>query len=306
MTQETDAFICHASQDKDSFVRPLAKTLRRLGIMVWYDEFSLEIGDSLSQQIDKGIGGAKFGVVVISKSFIGRRWPEHELRGLVNRNVEEDLKIIPIWHGVTKREVATFSPSLSDKIAIDTKKSDAKEVAITILRVVRPDLYRRHPRAELERLASGEALVHLKNEIKELREQVSEYQCPHCGDLLSTRINAPVDPAEKHWDVVETYECGFQTFSGIIQHPCPSDPKFPSLSDYDLVYERTSDQADREWRCDAQAKTEMAQKVWLDSGYGSSKDEARRKVEATYLYRASRMTNEDWSGIQMGCSSKIT
>jgi TIR domain len=83
MTREYDVFICHASEDKEGFVRPLADALRRLGVSVWYDEFALEIGDSISRQIDKGIAGARFGIVVISRSFIGRPWPEHELRGLV-------------------------------------------------------------------------------------------------------------------------------------------------------------------------------------------------------------------------------
>ena len=65
----------------------------------------------MSEQIDRGIAKAKFGIVVISRSFIGRKWPAHELRGLVNRDVEEDLKILPIWHGVSKSEVKEFSPS---------------------------------------------------------------------------------------------------------------------------------------------------------------------------------------------------
>ena len=293
MSKKDAVFICHASQDKDSFVRPLAETLRRLGVTVWYDEFSLEIGDSVSQQIDKGIASAKFGIVVISRSFIDRPWPQHELRGLVNRDVEEDLKILPIWHGVTKREVTEFSPSLTDKLAIDTQRVSVQEAAIRILRTVRPDLYERHPRAELEALASGEALTKLQNTIKALRKQVADYQCPTCGAPLSTRTNAPVDPEMKYWDLIETYDCGFQMSAGMVEYPCPSDPKFPSLNNYDLVCERFSDQSGYKWRCDAWAKTSMAGKVKLRSGYGNSEGEARRKVKADYLYRAGRMTSQE-------------
>jgi hypothetical protein len=39
MTQHYDIFICHTSEDKEGFVRPLAEALRRLGASVWYDEF---------------------------------------------------------------------------------------------------------------------------------------------------------------------------------------------------------------------------------------------------------------------------
>lgn len=302
MTERYDVFICHASDDKEGFVRPLAEALRNLGVSVWYDEFSLEIGDSVSREIDRGIAGARFGIVVVSRAFIGRPWPEHELRGLVNRDVEEDMRLLPIWHGVSKREVSEFSPSLADSLAIDTQRVGAQEAAIQILRKVRPDLYEQHPRAELERVASGEAISELQSEIEELREQVAEYQCPHCGAALCTRIDAPVDDEQKHWDLVESYECGLQTFAGTVQHPCPSDPNFPTLDDYELVCERASEGLGREWQCLARPKTDMARKVRLDPGYGRSEEEARRKVEATYLYRAGRMTNREWFEIQAGAS----
>ncbi len=47
-----DVFISHASEDKDIFVRPLAYKLVQFGFEVWYDEFSLQIGDKLRESID--------------------------------------------------------------------------------------------------------------------------------------------------------------------------------------------------------------------------------------------------------------
>ena len=47
-----DAFVCHASEDKDDVVRPLAERLREQHIEVWYDEFSLKMGDSLRRSIE--------------------------------------------------------------------------------------------------------------------------------------------------------------------------------------------------------------------------------------------------------------
>ena len=49
-----DAFISHASEDKESFVRELAEELKKMGFWVWYDEFALEVGDSLRRTINKG------------------------------------------------------------------------------------------------------------------------------------------------------------------------------------------------------------------------------------------------------------
>jgi len=92
---EWDVFISHAHEDKDTFVRPLATTLQSLGVSVWFDEFSLRPGDSLSGSIDKGISGSAYGLVVISPAFIGKHWTEYELRGLVSREVKEDKVILP-------------------------------------------------------------------------------------------------------------------------------------------------------------------------------------------------------------------
>jgi hypothetical protein len=60
-----DAFISHAREDKESFVSDLANMLKNLGAAIWYDEFSLKIGDSLSKSIDKGLSDSKYGIVIL-------------------------------------------------------------------------------------------------------------------------------------------------------------------------------------------------------------------------------------------------
>ena len=132
-----DVFISHASEDKDDVVRPLANALREGGLTVWYDEFELRIGDSLRRKIDRGLASSRFGVVVLSKAFFGRGWPEYELDGLVTRAVSGDQVLLPIWHDVTKREVIGYSPSLADRLARTTATHTVEEIAAEIVDVVR-------------------------------------------------------------------------------------------------------------------------------------------------------------------------
>lgn len=132
-----DVFISHASEDKDEVVRPLAKALQSSGLSVWYDEFELRIGDSLRRKIDKGLASSRFGVVVMSKSFFGRGWPEYELDGLVTRSVSGEQILLPIWHNVTKREVIGYSPSLADRLARSTTSHTVEEIAAEIVDVIR-------------------------------------------------------------------------------------------------------------------------------------------------------------------------
>lgn len=124
-----DVFISHASEDKDDIARPLAKELGKLGFSVWFDEFSLKVGDSLRRAIDSGLRLSRFGVIILSKNFFAKNWPQYELNGLVTREIEGKKVILPVWHGVTKKEVERFSPSLSDKVAVTTDTSSIRKIA---------------------------------------------------------------------------------------------------------------------------------------------------------------------------------
>lgn len=76
---EYDVFICHASEDKEPFVRKLAEKLSNKGLKVWYDEFELLLGDSLISKIDFGLNKSRYGVVVLSKHFFRKSWTKMEL-----------------------------------------------------------------------------------------------------------------------------------------------------------------------------------------------------------------------------------
>ena len=126
--KQYDVFICHASEDKESFVRSLANELRNKNITVWYDEFTLKLGDSLRKSIDKGLVNSRYGIVVLSKNFFVKNWPEKELNGLTAREDSGKKVILPIWHEITKEEVLKYSPILADRLAISTSEEMAKIV----------------------------------------------------------------------------------------------------------------------------------------------------------------------------------
>jgi hypothetical protein len=133
---EYDVFISHASEDKEEVVRPLAKALINLKLKVWFDEFSLKIGDSLRKNIDKGLANSKFGIVVLSKDFFRKGWTNYELDGMVSKAVSGEQIILPIWHNITKKELMEFSPSLTDKVARSTTTHTVEEIAKEIAELV--------------------------------------------------------------------------------------------------------------------------------------------------------------------------
>jgi hypothetical protein len=133
-----DIFICHASADKTDFVRPLAEALRNQHVEVWYDEMSLKLGDSIRRTIDEGLRKSRFGLVVLSKNFFARNWPQYELDALADREMAgKDKVLLPIWHGVTHQDVLEHSPALAGRMAV--KSSDGmQKVVKEILSITHP------------------------------------------------------------------------------------------------------------------------------------------------------------------------
>lgn len=140
MKPRWDAFLSHASEDKESFVRPLVGQLTMLGVRVWYDEFSLRVGDSLARSIDHGLAESRYGIVILSPSFLSKRWPERELRGLVAREIGGTNVILPVWLHVCREDVLRYSPPLADTFAIPAD-DDLLVVALRLVETIRPDLF---------------------------------------------------------------------------------------------------------------------------------------------------------------------
>lgn len=133
-----DVFICHAYEDKGTFVHPLAEALRDERVEVWYDKFSLKLGDSIRRSLDEGLRQSRFGVVVLSKAFFNKRWPQYELDGLTEKEMRgRDKVILPVWHDVGHADVFRFSPPLANRQAVSSDKG-IHRVVQAILDVVRP------------------------------------------------------------------------------------------------------------------------------------------------------------------------
>lgn len=114
------AFISHDSKDKDSVARPIATKLSRLMCPVWFDEFSLKLGDNLRESIENGIKESKKCVLILSKNFLSNPgWAKTEFDSIFTKELIENQNVVlPIWVDVSKQEVYEYSPSLANKVAI--------------------------------------------------------------------------------------------------------------------------------------------------------------------------------------------
>lgn len=133
-----DVFISHSSEDKDDYVDELVKALKQEGIKVWYDSDSIGWGESIRQEIDKGLIYSKFGIVVLSPSFIKKYWTEYELDGILRKEANSGIQtILPIWHNLTADEVIKYSLSLSGRLAMNTSKDTIDKIVDNVKRLVK-------------------------------------------------------------------------------------------------------------------------------------------------------------------------
>lgn len=113
------AFISHDSRDKQEIARPLAQELTRILGRVWFDEYSLKIGASLRESIERGLKECKRCVLLLTPNFLSNTgWGKTEFNSIFTRElIERKNIVIPIWAGVSQKQVYEYSPSLADKIA---------------------------------------------------------------------------------------------------------------------------------------------------------------------------------------------
>jgi hypothetical protein len=136
--KQWDAFISHASEDKD-IVLPLAEALRGAGLRVWLDQQVLRMGDSLREKIDEGLANSRYGIVVLSPSFLAKQWPKRELNGLMALEESGHKVILPVWHQIDRAALAAYSPILADRLASDTRRGMSSVAADIIQVIVHPD-----------------------------------------------------------------------------------------------------------------------------------------------------------------------
>lgn len=139
--EEYDAFISHASEDKEGFVDELVAEMRNCGLSVWYDTTEIHWGDSTCQRIDEGLKKSKFGVIVLSSDYIaeGKYWTKTELNGLFQKESINGKVILPIWYNLNKQDVINFSPIIADRNAMTTARMTAKEIASELAALVKDE-----------------------------------------------------------------------------------------------------------------------------------------------------------------------
>jgi hypothetical protein len=130
---QRDVFISYCRQDR-SFAERLARDLVTHGLSVWWDQWELQVGDSLIAKIEGGIQSSSWLAVVLSPASVESSWVRRELNGAMATEIsEERVIVLPLL--LADCQLPAF---LRDKFCADFRESYTTGLELLLLKLQPP------------------------------------------------------------------------------------------------------------------------------------------------------------------------
>ena len=190
-----DVFISHSFKDK-AVVRPLAERLRADGLRVWFDEWEISPGDSISWRIEDGLEHSRVLVFCMSKHAFGSDWSQLEAGTFRFRDpLNEERLFIPL-----RLDDAPIRSSLAKFLYIDWQPTSRGQDYDKLLEACRPSMRFSAAEAEVPREQTAEKNVQFEGKGS---RGIKAYAISQDGSHVLTCSD---DKTLRLWDV-ETERC---------------------------------------------------------------------------------------------------
>lgn len=107
-----DIFLSYAREDRD-FATQLYHALEKRGLSVWFEDVQIKVAETLSEGYEYGLANSQFVLLLLSREYLAGSRDRVDLNYLLSGQDKEDHIIIPVLHGATRDEVASFWPQLN-------------------------------------------------------------------------------------------------------------------------------------------------------------------------------------------------
>jgi hypothetical protein len=119
---EYDAFISHAVEDKIPIANALCARLEQAGLKIWYSGRELRVGDRLTQTIEEGLAKSRFGIVVLSPTYLAKMWTLREFYSLLSRENDGRKIILPVLYDITPSQLAQKDLTMAEMWSVKAEK----------------------------------------------------------------------------------------------------------------------------------------------------------------------------------------
>lgn len=137
-----DAFISHAVEDKIPIANELCAKLERAGLRVWYSGKELGIGDSIEKTIENGLHRSRYGIVILSPTYLAKNWTIREFYTLLAKEIEQQKVILPVLYNVTPDDLRKKDLLMADRFAVNADRGIDHVVDRLVREIRKPKLER--------------------------------------------------------------------------------------------------------------------------------------------------------------------
>jgi hypothetical protein len=113
-----DVFISHAVEDKIPIANELYRRLEQKNLKVWYSGSELSVGDRLTESIHTSLHQCRFGVVIISPTYLSKIWALNEFFFLLTKEKDGQKVILPVLYDITPEQLAYRSTLMAEMFAV--------------------------------------------------------------------------------------------------------------------------------------------------------------------------------------------
>lgn len=135
--KDNQLFISHSSKDIND-VEEIVPFLNAANLPIWFDRYSISVGDSIINSVQKGIEDSSAVIFWITKNFLSSNWCKIEMTAFIQRLIDERVLIINILDiDVDYKELPLF---LRDIKSIKRGNEDIEDVARKVIPVIKEQM----------------------------------------------------------------------------------------------------------------------------------------------------------------------
>ena len=90
--KEKQVFISHSSKDKKE-VEMIIPYLNGQDLPVWFDKYSIPVGASITEQVQRGIEESDMVIFWVTDNFLNSNWCQMEMKAYISRMIQENIRI---------------------------------------------------------------------------------------------------------------------------------------------------------------------------------------------------------------------
>jgi hypothetical protein len=130
---QREVFVSYSSKDR-RFAERLAGDLVGYGVRVWWDQWEMQVGDSLIAKIQEGIQASSWLTVVLSPASVASNWVKRELASALADEISTDrVRVLPLLLADCE-----LPPFLRDKLYADFRVSYEAGLEVLLRRLSPP------------------------------------------------------------------------------------------------------------------------------------------------------------------------